>query len=169
MWIHLLYIAGEAIRFPPLPDSSNIMSYTYKTMTKACYEILKSLFDQRVGKMNHMPRIVRPDSAWSESLEAATQSFGTPTRNMVIRFLRSNPASYRSDIVAGTGLKEPTLQNQLEVLERIGVVLADVPTGKRRGRSVRYSLDHDRVDVLWALLFQYINGAELVSSDLADQ
>lgn len=120
--------------------------------------------------MNSVPRIVRPDSSWSDSLEAATQSFGMPTRNMVIRFLRSHPGSYRSDIVGGTGLKEPTLQNQLEALEKIGVVIADVPAGHRRGRSVRYSLNHERVDELWALLFQYIGGQDpsAESADTAD-
>lgn len=113
--------------------------------------------------MNDMPRTIPPDAQWSESLEAASQSFGMPARNRVIRFLRTNPGSYRSDIVEGTGLKEPTLQNQLEALEKAGIVDADVPHGKRRGRSVRYSLNKQRTDELWNLLRSYLDGEPLTT------
>ncbi|UYV95526.1 hypothetical protein NL394_23545 (plasmid) [Paenarthrobacter ureafaciens] len=111
--------------------------------------------------MGTMPRLVPPNSGWSDSLEIAIQCFGSGPKNMVIAFLQRNPNSFRSEIAEGTGLKAATLQNQIDHLLEWGVIESDIPTDKRgRGRASRYSADSERISLLLDALREYLLGAD---------
>lgn len=107
--------------------------------------------------MGCMPRMVPPSSDWPEALEAAIFCFGSSPKAMVIAFLERHPNSFKSEIAEGTGLNAATLQNQIEQLLAWGVVLSDIPEGKRgRGRASRYSTDTRRITLLLDTLRNYL-------------
>ncbi|MFK4298606.1 putative transcriptional regulator [Arthrobacter sp. GAS37] len=112
-----------------------------------------------------MPKMVRPDSEfdseWSDALEMAIQCFGSGPKDMVVSYLRQNPASFRSEIAEGTGLKAGTLQNQIDDLLEWGVIDSDIPTDKRgRGRASRYSVNRERVLVMLETMKEYLLGRD---------
>ena len=104
-----------------------------------------------------MPRMVPPSSDWPEALEAAVHCFGSSPKAMVIAYLERHPKSFKSEIAEGTGLNAATLQNQIEQLLAWGIVISDIPEGKRgRGRASRYSTDTRRIVLLLDTLRGYL-------------
>ena len=107
--------------------------------------------------MSSMPKIVRP-SDQPAIMDAYMSAFGNRARITIIKYLQTNGASLRVDIAQETGLPNPTLGHHLSELERVGVVKGDLPPEMRRGRTMRYSIDPQRVDELLAVPGDYING-----------
>lgn len=107
--------------------------------------------------MGPMPKLVRPDDQ-PEYLEDFINVFGNRARFSVISFLLQSGPSLRVDIAKGTGLAVPTLGHHLSELERIGVLDVDLPPERRRGRSVRYSVNRPRVDELKSAHERYLFG-----------
>lgn len=107
--------------------------------------------------MKSMPKIVRP-SDQPEIMDAYISAFGNRARITIIKYLQTNGPSLRIDIAKETDLPNPTLGHHLSELERVGVVKGDLPPEMRRGRTMRYSLDPQRIAELLAVPGDYIHG-----------
>lgn len=105
--------------------------------------------------MGPMPKLVRPADQ-PEQLEHFIAVFGNRARMSVVRFLEKNGPSLRVDIAEATGIANPTLGNHLAELERIGVVEADLPVERRRGRTIRYSVSEKALRSLMSAPEAYI-------------
>ncbi|MHA7270379.1 ArsR/SmtB family transcription factor [Arthrobacter sp. HLT1-20] len=104
-----------------------------------------------------MPKIVHPEGpAWTADLEAAMGIIGNRGRNEIIRYLYENGPVRRGDIVEAVSPSEATVAQHLILLEKSGVIVVDVPPGRRHGRAPRYSVDFDRVTELMAALRDYL-------------
>lgn len=91
-----------------------------------------------------MPRNNPPDA----DLDAIGQIARSAQRLAVVRYLRSNPDGYLGAIQEGTGIPGPSLAPHLRELEAQGIIRGDLPATQRRGRTVRYHLDSDRLTEL---------------------
>lgn len=107
--------------------------------------------------MSHMPKIVRP-SDQPAIMDAFMSAFGNRARITIIKYLQTNGPSLRVDIATETGLPNPTLGHHLAELESVGVVKGDLPSEMRRGRTMRYSVNPQRIEELLAVPGNYING-----------
>lgn len=80
-----------------------------------------------------------------EEVDVSVRAFGNKVNNSILRFLHERPQANLGDILESLGFKESTTQKHLVELEELGVISGDIPMGRRRGRSVNYSLNADRI------------------------
>lgn len=106
------------------------------------------------------PKSMSDPEVQVEEMIAAMKVIGSPGGVNLIRFLRTRDSVFWSELVTGAGVQVATLPRRLRELEDIGVVKADIPRGMRQGRSVRYSLDLDRINYLTRQLRDYMLGDE---------
>lgn len=108
-------------------------------------------------RMTAMPKLVRPDDQ-PPALEDFIAIFGNRARLSIISYLLKSGPSMRVDIAKGTEIAIPTLGHHLTDLERIGVLDVDLPPERRRGRSVHYAANRERLDELKMAHEQYLFG-----------
>lgn len=105
--------------------------------------------------METMPKLVRPEDQ-SPEIDRFISVFGNRARLSIIRFLQANGPSLRIDISEALDMAKPTLGHHLAELEELGVLNADLPPERRRGRTVRYSVNQGAVDELLQAPQNYI-------------
>lgn len=89
----------------------------------------------------------------SGSYDAAVSLAGNRNYLSIISYLRENPASYRSDILDGTGVPLGSLGRALRELVELGILTIDVqPEKQGTGRNYRYTVNEARVRQLLAVL-----------------
>ncbi|WP_460461651.1 ArsR/SmtB family transcription factor [Arthrobacter pigmenti] len=106
-----------------------------------------------------MPRLVRR-SEQPDDVQAAIGVFGNSGHTAILKFLAENGSSLRAAILEGTELNQATLGHHLEALEQYGAVTGNIPPGSRKGRTVMYSLDKERIKTLWDAHLSYIMDTE---------
>lgn len=83
----------------------------------------------------------------------------TTVKQELIRFLALAPEGATPQEVAATfQISRQAAQARISELEAAGVVVADTPRGERRGRVVRYRVDHGRLDDLLTAVSTYLHG-----------
>lgn len=105
--------------------------------------------------MGVMPKYVRPADQ-PEQLNDFIAVFGNRARLSVVRFLQENGPSLRIDIADATEIANPTLGHHLSELEALGVINADLPPARRRGRTVHYSANEKAIRELMIAPQTYI-------------
>ncbi|WP_340290855.1 hypothetical protein [Aquipuribacter hungaricus] len=91
-----------------------------------------------------MPTSRPPDA----DLDALGKIARSAQRLAVVRFLRSRTDAHLGAIQEGTGIAGPSLAPHLRELEAAGIITGDLTAEERRGRSVRYHLNHQRLQQL---------------------
>jgi len=70
----------------------------------------------------------------------------TPGRIAVCRAIGSKPdGAYLSDIIDITGIPIGSMRGHLKPLEAHGAISGDIPFERRKGRSVKYTLNAERI------------------------
>ncbi|WP_277212358.1 ArsR/SmtB family transcription factor [Isoptericola croceus] len=105
-----------------------------------------------------MPKQIAKPAGRPDEVELAVAVFGNQVKHEIVRYLSSRDPAFFGDVAAGTELSRSTLSPHLAELEDLGVVVVDVPRGQRRGRSVRYSVDRERVGQLLQAWLTYAFG-----------
>lgn len=104
-----------------------------------------------------MPQNMHPVvKDWSPEVAIAMTTFGNNARNEIIRYLLEHGPQPRGEIVANVDASEASVAKHLVLLENAGVVGADVEPGRRHGRAPRYSVNPDRIRVLFEAHLQYL-------------
>jgi hypothetical protein len=113
---------------------------------RGAHDPLGALLDAAVIGLGHdgsMPaRLDVP--LMPERAAAAHQAIAAVARLTTLRFLLSHPGSTRPDIVHGTGISASSVIAALNALAELDYVSFD-PAGQRRGHTVRYTVDRERI------------------------
>jgi ArsR family transcriptional regulator len=113
--------------------------------------------------MGPMPKLVRPQDQ-SADVDAAISAFGNRARSTIVRYLasRGDVGALRADIAEDTQMAIPTLSKHLRALEELGVIQGNIEPDHRRGRSVAYRANKERIQQLLAAHQDYMlnSGAE---------
>ncbi|MEL7978388.1 helix-turn-helix domain-containing protein [Isoptericola sp. F-RaC21] len=110
-----------------------------------------------------MPRRIDPPADRPELVQLAVTVFGNEAKHEIVRYLADGQASYLGAIVEGTRLPRSTVTPHLSELEDLGVVIGDIPHGQRKGRSVLYTVNRERMAELLEAWVTYVFGAESVN------
>lgn len=86
-----------------------------------------------------------------------------PQRRQILRRLAAGAVCTCTDLVAATGVGQPTVSHHLRVLREAGLV-----TGERCGRFVEYAVVPDRLRELARSLTALAAAAEASAAPLAD-
>ena len=86
------------------------------------------------------------------------EALQNPTRVMVLRYVVAHPLASRPDIQEATGAAIAPVHRALAALEDAGYLVADVPSGERSGRTVRYSADRGKLSADAGALFGWLVG-----------
>jgi ArsR family transcriptional regulator len=107
--------------------------------------------------MGHMPKLVRPEDQPAD-VDAAISAFGNRARSTILRYLtsRGDRGALRADIAEDTHMAIPTLSKHLRALEDLGVVHGNIDPDHRRGRSVAYRANTQRIQQLLAAHQDYM-------------
>lgn len=93
-----------------------------------------------------------------EGVARALRALSAPTRVSTIRYLLDHASATPAEIIDATAAT--AVHPALIELEKLGFVTGDLPAGERRGKPVRYSLNHDEfracVDALHAWILPRI-------------
>ena len=81
-------------------------------------------------------------------MDALGQIARSAQRLAVVRYLRTHPGGYLGAIQEGTGIPGTSIAPHLLELEAQGIIAGDLAPGQRRGRTVRYHLDEERLKQL---------------------
>jgi DNA-binding transcriptional ArsR family regulator len=106
------------------------------------------------------------DAPRSEEVEQAVKVFGNRTSLGIIRHLSSVDRANYGALCKALLVSEAAISTHLRALEAAAVIVGDLPAGERKGRSVNYSLDSERVRVLNDALLRYALGS--LGSDSAE-
>lgn len=87
-----------------------------------------------------MPRLFQPVSR-PDDLTYALRVFSPPSRILILVELMKEGPLLRADLIDRLGMGSVLVGRTLGDLEDLGIVEADLPPGKRRGRSVKYSVN----------------------------
>ena len=87
-----------------------------------------------------MPAATAPVAATAPDLLAALDVLGDPQRRQILQRLTDGAVCTCTDLVAATGVGQPTVSHHLKVLREAGLV-----SGQRCGRFVEYSVVPDRL------------------------
>jgi ArsR family transcriptional regulator, arsenate/arsenite/antimonite-responsive transcriptional repressor len=99
-----------------------------------------------------MPRHHFPDENWPDDLAFALRVFSMPSRAMILVELRKDGPLLRAELIERLEMGTVLVGRTLGDLEKLGIVEADIPAGKRHGRSVKYSVNrelYDRIVGAW--------------------
>lgn len=105
--------------------------------------------------MDTMPKLVRPEDQNAE-IDRFISVFGNRARLSIIRYLQAHGPALRIDIAEALNIAKPTLGHHLAELEELGALTVDLPPERRRGRTVRYSINNSVVDELLQAPQHYI-------------
>lgn len=107
--------------------------------------------------------------AITDEVLVATRILGSRVGLELVRYLATLPTSrsgayWREIVDALPGYATTSIRRQLGELEDVGVVLVEVPLnaarGSRRGSSVRYALDRDRLDAIFVATHEWLMGGD---------
>lgn len=107
--------------------------------------------------------------AITDEVLVATRILGSQVGLEIVRYLAKLPtgsggAYWREILAALPGYPSTSIRRQLGELEDVGVVLVDVPfnatRGSRRGSSVRYTLDRERLDTIFVATYEWLLGGD---------
>ncbi|MFK4298586.1 DNA-binding transcriptional ArsR family regulator [Arthrobacter sp. GAS37] len=88
-----------------------------------------------------MPRVFLPGDQVSDDLSYALEVFSLPARVVVLVELMRDGPLLRADLIERLGMESVMVGRTLGALEGLGIVDVNLPAGRRRGRSVTYSVD----------------------------
>jgi ArsR family transcriptional regulator len=88
-----------------------------------------------------MPRHYQPDESWPDDLAYALRVFSMPSRVLILVELMKDGPLLRADLIERLEMNSVLVGRTLGDLEKLGIVEADLPAGKRHGRSVKYSVN----------------------------
>lgn len=116
--------------------------------------------------LKHNGAVTSSSTSLRNPHDGARDVFGNERRATVIAILaNSDDGAYLSEVAEAAGLPGPTAWAILNRLEVQGFVSGDIPAGRRKGRSVRYSLNREEVfGVLYGFLVDIFGG----STELAE-
>ena len=89
-----------------------------------------------------MPKIIRlnlPDR--HPDVELAVEMVGSRARTEILRLLAERENADFKTLCDELGFVPTSIAKHLRDMEKMGVILADLPSGQRKGRYVRYSID----------------------------
>lgn len=95
-----------------------------------------------------------------QEVELSVEVFGNKFNNAIVRYLASVEHAQLSDLLKETGIARATLGIHLRQLEDWGVIAGDLPRGERRGKSVYYKVDRERVKALLKEHLQFLIGSD---------
>lgn len=106
-----------------------------------------------------MPRYVTPQTPMPERMVIMTETLGIPAlRAEILRHLSLNPSGATSgEIAAEFAIPYPTVRRNLEQLEKLGAVVANVPP-PRGGKQVVFCLVPEALQVALEENARYIQG-----------
>ncbi len=91
-------------------------------------------------------------------VEDAVTAFGSRLRMAILRRLTEAGPETPSELAMHLGVGgRTTLLSNLDALEGIGVITADVPPGQRHGRHVAYHVNADRLADLHSAVAGYLD------------
>ena len=99
--------------------------------------------------------VTEQPSAGVDDLEWARRLYRSEPKQRILRHLSVHGWSARIQIVEGTGIADSVLGDHLGELLRMRAIVTDLPPEQRRGRSVRYAVDRERVISLGAALLDH--------------
>ncbi|WP_431230897.1 helix-turn-helix domain-containing protein [Paenarthrobacter nicotinovorans] len=76
----------------------------------------------------------------------------------ILRHLSTNGPAGAADLARELGTDANTARRALQGLEEAGLVVADVPSGQRRGRTVTFTVQPERLEHLLSALKDYLLG-----------
>lgn len=88
-----------------------------------------------------MPRRIYSSKLWPDELAYAMKVFASPVRVGVLATLDQQGPLLRIDLMNELQMDNMTVGRALTDLEALGIVKGDLPPERRRGRSVKYSVD----------------------------
>jgi DNA-binding transcriptional ArsR family regulator len=123
---------------------------------KTCsYKQRYALAMGHIGDSNTASRL---DAATAKQVATTLQALATPSRLMILSRLQEGPTTV-TDLATAVGMEQSAVSHQLRLLRNLGLV-----EGKRRGRTIEYSLYDDHVTELIA---QAVYHAEHVQMGMA--
>jgi DNA-binding transcriptional ArsR family regulator len=85
------------------------------------------------------------DISIPEAVDVSVAVLGNRFNNEIVRQLARVERAQLSGLLELTGIQRPTLGAHLRELEEWGVISVDLAPGRRKGKSVNYSLNKARV------------------------
>lgn len=110
----------------------------------------------RSGKMRRVPRLTSPADMPPGMGEVAAV-MGNRARTEILRLASQRPMT-APELADTVGLSGVSAWRHLGALEELGLVDADVPQGQRKGVTVRWSTNCDRVRALGGRWAAYATG-----------
>lgn len=107
------------------------------------------------------PRGTHDSNIWTSDLIAAQAAFAQPARLQIIRHLRQNGPSTRSEIAAAAFIGHGLVAQSLNRLKHLGIVSDDATAGDLPARDRTYSLDRERTDHLLQTIMSFIAGNDV--------
>jgi len=104
-----------------------------------------------------VPKIIRldiPDR--NPDVELASEVVGSRARTEILRLLSGRENADFKTLCDELGFVSTSIAKHLVDMETMGVVIADLPPGQRRGRYVRYSIDREQIRRLLNAWSDYI-------------
>lgn len=88
----------------------------------------------------------------------AIESVGTIFSRAIVRYLSINGETGSVELATALGTDPNTVRRCLRQLEDAGMVIANVPSGQRRGRTVSFSVDQGQLKSLVKSLEDFLLG-----------
>lgn len=107
--------------------------------------------------MRPVPRLIQPPDM-SREVQEIIEALGIATRVHVLRALALHGPATAPELARELNADRAGLHQHLRNLEEAGLVHADLPPEERRGRTVRWSADPQRVAAAVRKLGDYLAG-----------
>lgn len=88
-----------------------------------------------------------------QEVVTAIETIGNRARTQILRLLAAHGPLTAAELAAQLGATKPSVHSHLAALEAAGLVAGDLEVSQRPGRTVRWTVDRDRVQQLadtWA-------------------
>lgn len=93
-----------------------------------------------------------------QEVEEIIETIGNRARGQVLHELAANGPTTAPELAQRLGTNRASIGAHLKALESAGLVGADVAIGQRHGRTVRWNIDHQRVEQSVRRLGDYFTG-----------
>lgn len=104
-----------------------------------------------------MPRLIRP-ATMPQEVQEIIETIGNHARAEILHDLATNGPATTPELRGRLGVGRSTINLHVTALEAAGLISADMPTGTRPGRTVRWTIDAARVDDHLKQLRHYFTG-----------
>lgn len=111
--------------------------------------------------MRHTGRVSTPDEPHGSrdaEFDIASAIVGNRTKADIVKYLWLHGPTGPSELMRELGMLQGTVSAALRQLEQWAVVASDIPVEQRRGRTVTYTLNRERLQQLIDLSRDYIIG-----------